>query len=117
MSVQNKQHCTPMTTHPKVLEHTLDPKLTHSTHIHNISIHTRKPLYIIKVLTATGWGKQKKTLMAATNKVIIRQAPEYASSIWSPLTSSTSINKLQDMQNAALRTAMGCTQHFFLLCK
>ena len=35
---------------------------------------------------------------------------EYASSIWSPLASSTSINKLQVMQNAALRTATGCTQ-------
>ena len=30
--------------------------------------------------------------------------------IWSPLASSTSINKLQVMQNAALRTATGCIQ-------
>ena len=37
-------------------------------------------------------------------------ALEYASSIWSPLASSTSINKLQVMQNAALKTATGCTQ-------
>ena len=35
---------------------------------------------------------------------------EYASSVWSLLASSTSINKLQVMQNAALRTATGCTQ-------
>ena len=35
---------------------------------------------------------------------------EYASSVWSPIASSTSINKLQVMQNAALRTATGCTQ-------
>ena len=33
-----------------------------------------------------------------------------ASSIWSPLASSTSINKLQVMQNASFRTATGCTQ-------
>ena len=32
---------------------------------------------------------------------------EYASSVWSPIASSTSINKLQVMQNAALRTATG----------
>ena len=32
------------------------------------------------------------------------------SSIWSPLASSTSINKLQVMQNIALRTAAGGTQ-------
>ena len=31
-------------------------------------------------------------------------------SVWSPIASSTSINKLQVMQNAALTTATGCTQ-------
>ena len=38
------------------------------------------------------------------------QALEYASSVWSPIASSTSVNKLQVMQNAALGTATGCTQ-------
>ena len=47
----------------------------------------------------------------ATYKKVMRSALEYASSIWSPLASSTSINKLQVMQNAALRTATGCTQN------
>ena len=98
-----------MATHPKVLGLTLDPKLTYSTHIHNISVHAHKPLQIIKALTATGWGKQKETLMAPY-KTVMRPALEYGSSIWLPLPSSTSINKLQVMQNAALRTATGCTQ-------
>ena len=98
-----------MATHPKVLGLTLDPKLTYSTHIHNISVQAHKPLQIIKALTATGWGKQKETLMA-TYKAVMRPALEYASSVWSPIASSTSINKLQVMQNAALRTATGCTQ-------
>ena len=40
----------------------------------------------------------------------MRLALEYASSIWSPHASSTSINKLQVMKNAALGTATGCTQ-------
>ena len=96
-----------MATHPKVL--TLDPKLTYSTHIHNISVQAHKPLQIIKALTATGWGKQKETLMA-TCKAVMRPALEYASSVLSPIASSTSINKLQVMQNATLRTAIGCTQ-------
>ena len=39
----------------------------------------------------------------------MRPTPEYASSIWSPMASSTSINKLQVMQNAALRACTGCT--------
>ena len=54
----------PMATHPKVLGLTLDPKLTYSTHIHNISVQAHKPLQIIKALTATGWGKQKATYKA-----------------------------------------------------
>ena len=98
-----------MATHPKVLGLTLDPKLTYSTHIHNISVQAHKPLQIIKALTATGWGKQKETLMA-TYKAVMRPALEYASSVWSPIASSTSINRLQVMQDAALRTATGCTQ-------
>ena len=40
----------------------------------------------------------------------MRPALEYASSIWSPFASSISIKKLQGMQNAALRTTIGCTQ-------
>ena len=40
----------------------------------------------------------------------MRPALEYASSVWSPIASSTSINKLQVMQNAALRSATGYTQ-------
>ena len=55
--------------HPKVLGLTLAPKLTYSTHIHNISVQAHKPLQIIKALTATGWGKQKETLMATYNNI------------------------------------------------
>ena len=98
-----------MATHPKVLGLTLDQELTYITHIYNISVQAHKPLQIIKALTETGWGKQKKTLMA-TYKAVMIPALEYASSVWSHIASSTSINKLQVMQNAALRTATGCTQ-------
>ena len=76
LTINNK--ALPMVTHPKVLGLTLDPKLTYSTHIHNISVQTHKPLQIIKALTATGWGKQKETLMA-TYKAVMRPALEYAS--------------------------------------
>ena len=88
LTINNKT--LPMATHPKVLGLTLDPKLTYSTHIHNISVQAHKPLQIIKALTATGWGKQKETLMA-TYKAVMRPALEYSSSVWSPIASSTSI--------------------------
>ena len=45
-----------------------------------------------------------------TYKAVTRPVLEYASSIWSPLASSNSINKLQVRQNAALMTATGWTQ-------
>ena len=99
-----------MATHPKVLGLTLYPKLTYITHFHNLSVQTHNPLQMIKALTVTGWGKQKDTLMD-TCKAVMRPAIEYASSIWSPLASSTSINKLRVIQDAALQTATGCTQY------
>ena len=106
LTINNK--ALPIATYPKVLGLTLDPKLIYSTHIHNITVQVHKPLQITKALTATGDGKQKETLMA-TYKAVMRPALEYASSVCSPIASSTSINKLQVMQNAALRTATGCT--------
>ena len=67
----------PMTTHPKVLGFTLNPKLTY---IHNISIHAHKPPKIIKALTTTGWCKQKEVLLS-TYKAVMKLALDYASSI------------------------------------
>ena len=64
---------------------------------------------MIKALTTAGCGEQGERLMA-TSKAAMRPALEYSSSIWSPLASSTNINKLQVMHNAVLRTATGCTQ-------
>ena len=55
----------PMATHLKVLGLTLDPKQAYSTHIHNISVQAHQPLHMIQVLTTTGWGKQRETLMVA----------------------------------------------------
>ena len=79
------------------------------THSQHLSKSTHATTNDKKTLTATGWGKQTETHMA-TYKAVMRPALEYASSIWSPLASSTSINKLLVMQNSALRTPTGCTQ-------
>ena len=71
LKINNTELC--MATHPKVLGLTLDPKLTYSTHIHYIPVQAHTPLHMIKTLTATGWGKQKETLMA-TYKAVMRPA-------------------------------------------
>ena len=82
----------PMATHPKVMGLTLHPKLKYSTHIHNISVYSHKPLQMIKTLTSTGWGKQKEGLMAAY-KAVMRPAVEYASSIWTPPVKQPAVKK------------------------
>ena len=103
----NKQQSSTHGKVPKCSGSYLKPK-THIQHPHpqHLSTHTQTPLQIIKLLTATGWGKQKETL-TYTYKAVMRPVREYASSVWSPFASSTRIKKLQVMQNAALRTAIG----------
>ena len=100
----------PISTYPKVLGFTVDPKLTYSTHIHNISVQAHKPPQMIKALTAAGWGKLKDTL-TATYKVIMRSALEYASYIWSPLAFSTSINKKQIHADCSIENCHTNMQH------
>ena len=65
-----------MATHLKVLGLTLDP----NSHTAHTLTNAHKPLQIIKALIATGWGKQKETLMA-TYKAVVRPALEYVSCI------------------------------------
>ena len=83
----------------------LRPK-THIQHTHPQHLSTRTQ-------TSTNQKSTQCNRMGrlmVTYKAVMRPALEYASSVWSPIASSTSINKLQVMQNAALRTATGCTQ-------
>ena len=101
LDLKINNHALPIPMHPTVLGLTVDLKLTYSAHIHNISVHAHRTLQIIKALTATGWGKQNERLMA-THKAVMRPALEYGFSVWLPLASSISINKLKVMQNAAL---------------
>ena len=106
---KNTQQSTTHGNAPKGSESYLRPKThiqhTHPQHLCTLTHTSTKH----KTLSATGWGKQKETLMP-TYIAVMRPALEYASSVWSPIASSTSINKLQVMQNAALKTATGCTQ-------
>jgi hypothetical protein len=99
----------PTVKNPKILGLTLDPKLTYNEHIKQTTKKANKSLKILKTLTATKWGKQKETLINTYN-AITRPVMEYASTIWAPITAQTNLNKLQIIQNTALRIATGCTQ-------
>ena len=74
-----------------------------------------KSINLMKALTSTKWGN--KTLIT-TYKTITRPIIEYGSTIWSPIVSRPRKNdknikkyyqKLQTIQNSALRLATGCT--------
>ena len=69
----------------------LEVRKTSNLH-YTTALHTISPVF------------SHHTIMA-TYMAVMRPVLEYASFIWSPLASSISINKLQVMQNAALRTA------------
>jgi hypothetical protein len=98
----------PTVKHPKILGLTFDPKLTYNQHIDNTKEKATKTTKLLKTLTSTTWGKQKETIVT-TYKTITRPIIEHASTIWSSTASKTNINKLQTIQNIALRTATGCT--------
>ena len=106
---RNKQQSTTHGNAPKGSGSYRRPK-THIQHTHpqHLSTSTQTSTNH-KSLTATGWGKHKETLRA-TYKAVMRPALEYTSSVRSSFATSTGINKLQVMQNAALRIATGCTQ-------
>ena len=99
----------PTVKNPKILGLTLDPKLTYNEHIKQTTTKANKTLKILKTLTATKWGKQKETIINTYN-AITRPVMEYAGTIWAPITAPTNLNKLQKIQNTALRIATGCTQ-------
>ena len=50
-----------------------------------------------------------KTLVTPDHPINTGPILEYASTIWSPIVSTTGITKLQTIQNMALRIATGCT--------
>ena len=99
----------PTVKHPKILGLTLDPKLTYAQHIQNTLKRAKPTLNILKALTTTHWGKTKETLIN-TYKTITRPILEYTNTVWSPIISDTNTQKLQTIQNTALRIATGCTQ-------
>lgn len=92
---------------PKVLGVTFDTMHYFNHHVSNTVEKAKKKLNVIKALAGTSWGQDQETLVI-TYKSICRSVLEYASPIWSPAISPTSWNKLQSVQNSALRVATGC---------
>ena len=99
----------PLERNPRVLGVTLDPHFTFSPHIASIVSRATPRLNILKALAGSNWGQHMETIVI-TYKSIIRSLFTYASPIWFPNSSPSSIQKLQTIQNSALRIATGCVK-------
>ena len=97
----------PLERTPKILGVTFDPHFHFHKHVEAIEEKAKQRLSILKALTGTTWGQQKETIIA-TYKALIDSLFSYAAPVWYPNASRTSINKLQVIQNSALRVATGC---------
>ena len=97
----------PVEKYPRILGVKFDPHFFFHKHVQEISNRGKQRLSILKALTGTSWGQQKETIVA-TYKALIDSIFMYAAPIWFPNASNTNIQKLQVIQNSALRLATGC---------
>ena len=96
----------PLEKNPKILGVKLDPSLTFSPHVRDITQKCNNRLNILKALSGTSWGHQKETL-AVTYGALIKPILTYAAPIWYPSTCTSNIQMLQSVQNKALRVICG----------
>ncbi|MCP4061384.1 MAG: hypothetical protein GY738_29760 [Pseudoalteromonas sp.] len=99
----------PLEKTPKILGVTFDTFFTFSSHISTITSKLSSRLKILKCLAGTKWGHQKETLLTTYN-TLLRPITTYACPVWFPNTSNNHINKLQVLQNQALRICTGSTK-------
>ena len=92
---------------PKLLGVTFDTLHKFCHHIQNAIDNAKKKVNILKCLAGTNWGCDKKTIIN-TYKSICRSVLEYGCQIWAPIISPHLWNKLQIIQNQALKIATGC---------
>ena len=80
---------------------------TFTHHIKSTVDKGKRKVNLLKSLAGTNWGQNQETLLI-TYKSIIRSVLEYGCPVWSPIIKDTHWNKLQSIQNQALRIATGC---------
>ena len=104
--VKMKNDAVPHDHKPKLLGVTYDTMFTFSKHVNIIVDKAKTKVNIMKKLAGSTWGQDKDTL-SLTYKSIVRSVLEYAAPIWSPIISDSSWQKLQTVQNQALRVITG----------
>ena len=91
---------------PKILGVTLDPLFTFSPHVQEIVKASNQRHKVLQALAGTSWGQDAETIIL-TYKALVRSKIDYAAPVWLPNLKPSSLNRLQRIQNAALKVATG----------
>ena len=97
----------PTAKNPKLLGVVLDPMLTFNAHAASVAKKCASRLNLLRALSDTSFGHDKEVLLS-TYKTYIRSVIDYGAPIVYPNYSASSVNRLQRVQNRALRLALGC---------
>ena len=92
---------------PKLPSVTLDPTFTFSAHAVTVARKAIARLNVLRALSDTPFGHNKECL-SATFKWLVRPLLDYAAPIVYPSYWSSSIQRLQLVQNRFLRLITGC---------
>ena len=92
---------------PRYLGVTFDTHFHFHVHADTVAAACKRKLNTLRALAGTSWGCSKETLLR-TYKTYISPSLNFAAAVWSTNASPSSIEKLQRVQNSALRIATGC---------
>ena len=97
----------PMIKYPRLLGIIFDPLHTFSHHAASIARRASSRLNIMRALADSSFSKDKECLLM-TFKMFVESLFDYGAPIVYPIYSSASIERLQKVQNKALRLALRC---------
>ena len=99
----------PLNKFPTILGVTFDPLFRFNKHAEAVIGKGKKGLAVLRALAGVSWGQSKETLLT-TYKAISQPYFTYACPIWFPNCAKSHIDKMQDIQTAAMRIITGCHQ-------
>jgi hypothetical protein len=92
---------------PKILRVTFDTMFSFKDHVAAIAAKAMQRLNILKAVCSSAWGHDKETLLI-TYEALIDSVFSYAAAVWFPNCKPSNVEKLQFIQNSAMRLVTGC---------
>jgi hypothetical protein len=92
---------------PKILGVTWDVMFCFHKHVADLVVKAWQRLNLMKAVCGSSWGHNKETLLL-TFRAFVESVFSFASPIWFPNYKPSNIQKLQVIQNAAMRLITGC---------